>query len=89
MNMFSYRDKFQNRSRGALPWLRSDIFKCNVHDQKNCAIQATLGFICKPLHKSMYMVLNVSPGFNSRSERCIYQASRPSQGAVNGGAVSK
>ena len=59
MNMFSYRDKFQNRSRGALPWLRSDIFKCNVHDQKNCAIQATLGFICKPLHKSMYMVLNV------------------------------
>ena len=29
------------------------------------------------------------PGFNSRSERCIYRASRPSQGTVNGGAVSK
>ena len=29
------------------------------------------------------------PGFNSRLERCIYQASRPLQGAVNGGAVSK
>ena len=30
-----------------------------------------------------------SPGFNSRSERCIYRASHPSQGTVNGGAVSK
>ena len=29
------------------------------------------------------------PGFDSRSERCIYRASRPSQGTVNGGAVSK
>ena len=29
------------------------------------------------------------PGFNSRSERCIYRVSRPSQGTVNGGAVSK
>ena len=29
------------------------------------------------------------PGFNSRSEWCIYRASRPSQGRVNGGAVSK
>ena len=29
------------------------------------------------------------PGFNSRSERCIYRASRPSQGTVNVGAVSK
>ena len=29
------------------------------------------------------------PGFKSRSERCIYRASRPSQGTVNGGAVSK
>ena len=29
------------------------------------------------------------PGFNSRSERCIYRASRPSEGTVNGGAVSK
>ena len=28
-------------------------------------------------------------GFNSRSERCIYRASRPSQRTVNGGAVSK
>ena len=28
-------------------------------------------------------------GFNSRSEQCIYWASRPSQGTVNGGAVSK
>ena len=26
---------------------------------------------------------------DSRSERCIYRASRPSQGTVNGGAVSK
>ena len=26
---------------------------------------------------------------SSRSERCIYRASRPSQGTVNGGAVSK
>ena len=24
------------------------------------------------------------PGFDSRSERCIYRASRPSQGTVNG-----
>ena len=29
------------------------------------------------------------PGFDSRWERCIYRASRPSQGTVNGGAVSK
>ena len=29
------------------------------------------------------------PGYNSRSERCIYQSSRHSQGTVNGGAVSK
>ena len=29
------------------------------------------------------------PGFNSRSERCIYRASRPSQGTVNRGVVSK
>ena len=28
-------------------------------------------------------------GFNSRSERCIHRATRPSQGTVNGGAVSK
>ena len=28
------------------------------------------------------------PGFNSRSGRCIYRATRPSQGTVNGGAVS-
>ena len=28
-------------------------------------------------------------GFDSRWERCIYRASRPSQGTVNGGAVSK
>ena len=27
--------------------------------------------------------------FDSRWERCIYQASRPLQGTVNGGAVSK
>ena len=29
------------------------------------------------------------PGFDSRWERCIYQAACPSQGTVNGGAVSK
>ena len=29
------------------------------------------------------------PGFDSRLERCIYRASRPLQGTVNGGAVSK
>ena len=29
------------------------------------------------------------PGFNSRSEWCIYRASRPWQGTINGGAVSK
>ena len=29
------------------------------------------------------------PGFDSRWERCIYQASCPLQGTVNGGAVSK
>ena len=29
------------------------------------------------------------PGFNSRSERCIYRASRHSQGTVNGSSVSK
>ena len=29
------------------------------------------------------------PGFDSRSGRCIYRASRPSQGTVNGGAVSE
>ena len=29
------------------------------------------------------------PGFDSRWEQCIYRASRPSQGTVNGGAVSK
>ena len=29
------------------------------------------------------------PGFDSRLERCIYRALRPSQGTVNGGAVSK
>ena len=34
-----------------------------------------------------YMSKN-GPGFNSRSERCIYRASRPSQGKVNGGARS-
>ena len=29
------------------------------------------------------------PGFNSRSERCIDRATRPSQGTLNVGAVSK
>ena len=29
------------------------------------------------------------PGFDSRWEWCIYRASRPSQGTINGGAVSK
>ena len=29
------------------------------------------------------------PGFDSRWGRCIYQASRPSQGTVNGAVVSK
>ena len=29
------------------------------------------------------------PGFDSRWERCKNRASRPSQGQVNGGAVSK
>ena len=29
------------------------------------------------------------PGFDSLLERCIHRASRPSQGTVNGGAVSK
>ena len=29
------------------------------------------------------------PGFDSRSERCINRALRPSQGTVNWGAVSK
>ena len=29
------------------------------------------------------------PGFDSRWDRCIYRASRPSQGTLNGGAVSK
>ena len=30
-----------------------------------------------------------SAGFDPRSGRCIYRASRPSQWTVNGGAVSK
>ena len=29
------------------------------------------------------------PGFDSRWERCIYWAARPSQGTVNGGAITK
>ena len=29
------------------------------------------------------------PGFESQWERCIYRASRPLQGTVNRGAVSK
>ena len=29
------------------------------------------------------------PGFDSWWEQCIYRASRPSQGTVNGGAISK
>ena len=29
------------------------------------------------------------PGFNSQSEQCKNRASRPTQGTVNGGAVSK
>ena len=37
----------------------------------------------------MYMYICDGPGFNSRLERCIYRASRPSQGTVNRGAVSK
>ena len=30
-----------------------------------------------------------SPGFDSQLQRCNYRASRPLQGTVNGGAVSK
>ena len=39
--------------------------------------------------RSRYGLPCDGPRFNSRSERCIYRASRPSQGTVNGGAVSK
>ena len=34
-------------------------------------------------------MLVILTGLRGRSERCIYRASRPSQGTVNGGAVSK
>ena len=36
-----------------------------------------------------YIYIHDGPGFDSRWERCIYRASRSSQGTVNGGAVSK
>ena len=46
------------------------------------------GVIFWQFHQSFVRFFD-GPGFNSRSERCIYRASRPSQGTVNGDAVSK
>ena len=40
-------------------------------------------------HRSGNVMDCHATGFNSRSERCIYRALRPSHGTVNEGAVSK
>ena len=57
-----------------------------------------LYFTCRLLHSTTELAWRsgsvmdchaTARGFNSRWERCIYRASHPSQGTVNGSAVSK
>ena len=76
--------------------IKSGCYKFNIDkDRKSCikstytCMYALCMYVCMYLCKYICMYACDGPGFNSRSEQCIYRASRPSQGTVNGGAVSK